>query len=226
MQGVTTVTSSPMSLSPLMRLENLIFIPDTWLNGLGSTNMAILRAPPSEKGMELVAARHTTLCVGNCCGHCVRSGVAPACRPAMPPLSGPACILLHLSRHPPAAFELEHLRSEMLAAPGFPKRYSDLRRPSTCRTTSLFVVSGVGTAIVVWNRWQPSHSMTLPATVTGHAIPSTGFFRRSVRDQPRSPPILLSAVVTSASELLRSSGLLASELGRPVSLGRICPTDV
>ena len=39
-QGVKTVTSLPSCLSSLIRLENLIFMPETWLNGLGSTNTA------------------------------------------------------------------------------------------------------------------------------------------------------------------------------------------
>lgn len=35
------MTSSPNSRRPFIKFENLIFIPETWLKGLGSTNIAI-----------------------------------------------------------------------------------------------------------------------------------------------------------------------------------------
>lgn len=41
--GVTTMTSSPASRRPLIRLSNRFFMPLMWLKGLGSTKMATLR---------------------------------------------------------------------------------------------------------------------------------------------------------------------------------------
>lgn len=62
MQGVTTVTSFPSSLSPLIRLVNLILIPLIWLKGLGSTNIAILvRSSGKATGTALAQVAHLAL---------------------------------------------------------------------------------------------------------------------------------------------------------------------
>ena len=117
MQGVTTVTSSPMSLSPFMRLENRIFIPDTWLNGLGSTKMAIFRAPPSEKGMDLVEAQVCCfVCLAACTERWARSGRDAACLPTVPRPREPVCMLLRLCRQLQCSNAGEHLGCQMPSA--------------------------------------------------------------------------------------------------------------
>ena len=62
-QGVNTVTSLPSCRNSLIRFENRIFIPETWLKGLGSTKTATLGFAENCPNCPGLARTHLALCL-------------------------------------------------------------------------------------------------------------------------------------------------------------------